>query len=215
MAKAKVMAKANGTTFVGVSDQNNRTIALMEPYKATIEIVGTAKLLFHCWNSAPPVTKVKGGASKTYDDLESYVMRDEKGRIVIPTVNFCASIREAGKSYPDPASPRKSMRDRLNAIVVPFNEYGVMVSVDPKNTKHWDFVDSRRACIQRAGITRQRPGLFEGWKTTFEVMVLAPDYLQPEKLHEIIESAGKFQAIGDFRPSHGRYRVTSFQISKI
>ena len=211
--------KVKDTDFVGATSGANNLIELSEPYLATITVTGTADMLMHCWNNAAVAEKAaakKNSVTKKTDDLESYVLRDEKGKIVMPTLNFCACIREAGKSFADPTSPRKSMKDRLKAIIIPDAKFGVMVSsASGKECKDWDFVDSRRVVIQRAGITRNRPGFYEGWKITFKIQILEPEYLSPAKLHEIVEAAGKFQGLGDFRPTFGRFRVTYFETSKI
>jgi hypothetical protein len=103
------------------------------------------------------------------------------------------------------------MHDLLKASVVPFEEFGVVN--DGKAT--WEFVDCRRVVIQRAGITRRRPAFFEGWTIEFKVQVLQPEYVSPSKLHDIISHAGQFCAIGDFRPTYGRFRIDSFNVSPI
>lgn len=100
------------------------------------------------------------------------------------------------------------MYDKLNSICVPYDEYALI----NEGVNTWDYLDARRVVIQRAGITRQRPGFNEGWTATFKIMVLAPDFLPPARLREIMDYAGKFQGIGDFRPSHGRFRVDGFSI---
>lgn len=203
-------AKKEATILQPVSNGAKNLIELSQPYRAKIQVVGTAKMLLHCWNNEAIAEKAaakKGSDTKKTDNIESYVLRDEKGRIVMPALNLCAGIREAGKSFPDPASPRKSLRDRLKAIIVPEIEYGLING----GVKDWDFVDMRRVVIQRAGITRSRPAFFEGWKIDFQIMILEPEYLQPARLFELLESAGKFQGLGDFRPSFGRYRVGKFE----
>lgn len=212
------MTRVKNTDFENVTNGAKNLIDLSAPYTATIEVTGTADMLMHCWNNEAVAEKAsakKNSAAKKTDDLETYVLRDNSGKIVMPTLNFCASIREAGKSFADPTSPRKSLKDRLKAILIPEEKYGVVVSVTGKECKDWDYVDSRRVVIQRAGITRRRPGFYEGWKITFKIQILEPEYLSPSKLQEIVEAAGKFQGLGDFRPTFGRFRVTSFSTKLI
>jgi len=203
--------KKDVEVFSGVSNDAENMILSEIPYRAVIELVGTEKLLMHCWSNAV-VSEKSGGkkntAKKKTDDIESYVLRDEKDRIVIPTLNFCAAIREAGKSFQDPTSPRKSLRDRLKAVIIPGEEYGLMNG----GVKAWDFIDARRVVIQRAGITRSRPGFEKGWTIKFEIIVLEPEYINKELLFSLVETAGKFQALGDFRPTFGRFRVNKFEI---
>lgn len=198
-------------TFANVSNGAKAIIDQSRPYVAEVEVTGTAKMLMHCWNIESIEEKAKAkknSTKKKTDDLESYVLRNDAGQIVMPTLNFCAAIREAGKSFADPTSPRKSMKDRLKAVIIPEQEFGLLND----GTTEWDFVDRRRVVIQRAGITRERPGFYEGWKITFRLVVLEPEYLQPEKLHELIDNAGKFQALGDFRPTFGRFRISRFEV---
>lgn len=205
----------NGHSIISpVSNGASDLIEIEREYIATVSITGTAKLLLHCWNIEAIEEKAnakKNSAKKKTDDLESYIQRDEKGRIVMHCKNFCASIRCAGKKYADPTSPRKSMHDLLKAIVQPYDE----VSLINDGTKAWEYVDRQRVVIQRAGITRSRPAFYEGWKMKFRVLVSEPEYLSPAKLHEIITRAGKLEGIGDFRPTYGRYRIDSFSIEEV
>lgn len=213
MAK-KATETEDGTVYGAVSNGAQNLIRLSEPYKAIVKIQGTEKLLLHSWNNEAIKAKSeakRGSAQKKTDDVENYVQRDEDGHIAIPTLNFCASIREAGRDYQDPSNPRKMFRDRLKAIVVPFKEWGKING----GVKKWEEEDSRRVVIQKAGITRTRPAFQKGWTIEFEIMVMAPEYLSPELLRNIIDVAGLFQAIGDFRPTYGRYRVESFRTEKV
>lgn len=204
----------NLTSFDPVSNGAKMLIEQSLPYRATVTVVGTAKMLMHCWNNESIAEKSgakKGSVQKKTDDIERYVLRDEKGRIIMPCLNFCAAIRCAAKSYADPTSPRKSMHDRVRAIVSPDAEFGVIND----NATTWDFVDMRRVVIQRAGITRSRPAFYEGWKITFSLMVREPEFLPESLLYEFIENAGKFQGLGDFRPTFGRFRIEKFETERM
>lgn len=206
------MAKAK-EVFAGVDNGAADLVQLGEPYTVEITVQGTSKMLMHCWNNASVAEKSaakKNSTVKKTDNLESYVLRDDEGKIVVPALNFCAAIREAGKSFSDPTSPRKSMKDRLKAIIIPDDEFGYMNG----GVTDWDFVDMRRVVIQRAGITRHRPGFYEGWEITFRIIVLEPEFLPLPKLVEIAESAGKFQGLGDFRPTFGRFRLANVTLIK-
>lgn len=200
--------KVTGFGPIGSEMKSPNFEKFQKPYTATIRVKGTSKMLLHCWSvkSTEEPLPPKGGKTKKTDDVESYVLRDAKKNIVMPTVNFCAAIRMAGKSYSDPASPRKSLHDRLKAIIIPVEENGIING----GTKDWDFIDARRVVIQRAGITRHRPAFFEGWEIVFKISVIAPEYLQPDLLYQLVADAGKFQGLGDFRPTFGRFVITSF-----
>lgn len=203
-----------GDIINNVSNGAKSMIDATMPYRAKVSITGTSTMLMHCWNNAAIKEKSeakKNSITKKTDDIENYVLRNDKGLIIVPALNFCAAIRMAAKSYPDPTSPRKSLHDRIKAIVVPDKEYGLMNG----GVKTWDFVDMRRVVIQRAGITRSRPAFAEGWSIEFTIMVIEPEFLSPALLSELISNAGKFHGIGDFRPTFGRFRIDSFIVENM
>lgn len=49
----------------------------------------------------------------------------------------------------------------------------------------------------------------------FEVVVLAPEYVRPDWLHDLITRAGRFIGLGDFRPDYGRFRMDTFQVKEL
>lgn len=204
----------NVNAISNVSNGAANLLEMQREYIAVVKITGDAPLLLHGWNIESIEEKAaakKNSAKKKTDDIENYVYRDEEGYIVMPTKNFCASIRTAGKKYPDPASPRKSMHDLLKAIVCPYSQEGRINN----GVKEWQYVDRQRVVVQRAGITRSRPAFFKGWTIEFEILVQEPEYLSPSLLHEIITRAGKLEGIGDFRPTYGRYRIDKFEVKEI
>ena len=52
--------------------------------------------------------------------------------------------------------------------------------------------------------------LFKEWECTFTIEVINED-LDKTILKEILESAGKFKGVWDFRPEFGRFIVTKFE----
>lgn len=174
------------------------------PYALSITVEGTAAFLFHRWNAEAVDEKAgaaKGSKAKKTDDVESYVMRDEKGGLAIPGEYFRQSIIHAAKYLQDPRSPRKSAMDLFKA--------GLIVSTEACSTGHktWDYLDKRRVQIQRNGINRTRPALLKGWRATFEIEVLLPEYIQRDVLLSVINNAGRLVGVGDFRPTYGRFMV--------
>lgn len=198
---ASVATKGNGKAF-----------DLSGGYTAGIRIVGVAPILFHRYDDVAVEAKgkaAKNSAEKKSDNVESYVYRTPGGDIGIPGTVFKAALREAGRSVQDPRSPRKSAMDLVKASiqVEPF--------IASLGTKEWDYIDRRRVVVQRAAITRHRPALAEGWNTDFQIVVLAPEYISPDWLHDLVTRAGRFVGIGDFRPDFGRFRMDRFEIKAL
>jgi hypothetical protein len=191
---------------------NGKKPDLSQGYVAAIEITGTAPLLFHRYDDVAVEAKgkaAKNSAEKKSDNVESYVYRTSDKELGIPGTVFKASLREAGRSVQDPRSPRKSAVDLVKAAiqVEPF--------IASLGKKDWDYIDRRRVVVQRSAITRHRPALAEGWKLKFQIVVLAPEYVSPDWLHDLVTRAGRFVGIGDFRPDFGRFRLDRFEVKSL
>lgn len=176
------------------------------PYRMTVGIVGTAPLLMHAWNIQAVDEKAKaakGSKAKKTDDIESYVYRDEDGHVGVPGMNFAASIQMAGKFMQDPRSPRKSAFDLCKAGVVPLTPVAPFQPL----AVTWDYEHAARVTVQRAGITRIRPAMREGWRLRFDLLVTTPEYLSPGVMAALVGNAGRLIGICDFRPTYGRFAV--------
>jgi len=56
-----------------------------------------------------------------------------------------------------------------------------------------------------------RPAFKKGWEAKFKILILDEDRLPQKALGEILEYAGKFVGIGDWRPHFGRFEVIEFK----
>ena len=195
------------TVLDPVSNDAMEDIDTTRPYVVEVGIEGSAAFLFHRWSVeavAEKAAAAKGSKSKKTDNLESYVYRTAEGNLAIPGEYFRQSIIHAAKFRQDPRSPRKSAMDLFKAGVVALDELCDVGQPD------WAYLDQRRVMIQRNGVTRQRPALTAGWKATARFLVNLPEYIAPAFLHAILTDAGRLIGVGDFRPTYGRFQVTSF-----
>jgi len=184
------------------------TIGLSEPYIVKVTIQGAADFLFHRWNPEAVDAKAsaaKGSKAKKTDDIESYVYRDDDGGLCIPGEYVRQAIIGAAKFRQDPRSPRKSAMDLYKAGVI------CLTNLAPLGTKDWDYEDRRRVVVQRNGVNRTRPAMKAGWKIEVELQVNLPEYIPQTDLLEVLTNAGRLIGVGDFRPSYGRFQVTSFE----
>lgn len=184
------------------------TIDYSQPYAVAVTVQGSADFLFHRWNAEAVDEKAaaaKNSKAKKSDDVESYVYRTENGELAIPGEYLRGAIIHAAKFRQDPRSPRKSAMDLFKAAIV------VTTPMASLGVSEWDYLDRRRVMIQRAGINRTRPAMRAGWRAQFDLMVLLPEYVDPNALRETIESAGRLIGIGDFRPTFGRFGIVNFE----
>lgn len=183
------------------------TIRASEPYIVTVQITGSADLLFHRWNAEAVDEKAKAAknsVAKKSDDVESYVYRGSDGRLALPGEYLRQSIITAAKFRQDPRSPRKSAMDLFKAGIAS------LTALASLGVEKWDYEDRRRVVIQRSGVNRVRPAMRAGWTATFEIMVLLPEYIGRADLNDTISAAGRLVGVGDFRPTFGRFQITKF-----
>ena len=208
------LEKTNGhvETIGQVSDDANLLIEMSAPYVVSVSVEGICPLLFHRWSNEDVAEKAaakKGSAAKKTDNVEAYVYRCPDGTIGIPGVYLKGAIagpQGAAKYRQDPRSSRKSALDLYKAGV------HVLTDVATLGKAEWDFLDQRRVTVQRAGITRTRPAMLAGWKATFELQVLTPEYIPPADLLAVVGEAGRLIGVADFRPTYGRFQVTAFDL---
>lgn len=203
------MAKA--TNIAPVSNDGEFIIDLSAPYRASVTIEGVVPILFHRWSVeavAEKAAAAKGSKGKKTDNIESYVYRTEDGELAIPGEYLRAAICSptgAAKYRQDPRSPRKSALDLYRAAII------VETHLATLGVKDWDFLDQRRVTVQRAGITRTRPAMNAGWRATFDMTVVLPEYVPPADLRDVLYNAGRLVGLGDFRPTYGRFDSIKFE----
>ena len=206
------MVTKNGgelTAIFPVGNGAEPDIDNIAPYVVEVTLQGNAPLLCHRWDSDAVDEKAKaakGSKTKKSDNVESYVYRTDDGEIGIPGSYICGAIATAAKSQQDPRSPRKSALDLLKAGVISLTECASL------GAKEWDYLDRRRVRVQQAAITRERPAFRPGWKLTYPLQVLLPEYISPTFLHQLVVDAGRFVGIADHRPTMGRFQVTHFEV---
>lgn len=202
--------KSNLKVVGEVTDGGNDVIEYGLPYAVHVTVEGTADLLFHRWNCESVDAKAKAAKNskaKKEDDIESYVWRDDKNHLCIPGEYFRQSVIHAAKFKQDPRSPRKSAMDLFKAGVVTLSPLSSLGKVD------WDYLDTRRVTVQRAGINRTRPAMKMGWKVNVDFQILTPEYIDPVLFQDVLNMAGRLVGVGDFRPTYGRFMITNYKVS--
>lgn len=178
------------------------------PYQVAVTIEGASDFLFHRWNTEAVNEKAKAAknsAAKKTDNIESYVYRMDDGTLAIPGEYFRQSIIHAAKFRQDPRSPRKSAMDLFKAGIIS------LTALAPLGKSEWDYLDTRRVMVQRAGVNRTRPAMKAGWQVSFDLLVNVPEYIDRNTLRETIEAAGRLIGLGDFRPTYGRFGIVRFE----
>ncbi len=145
---------------------------------------------------------------------------NESGQVVIPTENIMRALMEAGAMVPVPGGKlRKTFKSQSQSGIMP-REIGwpLLIGGNPVKVdtgrllKEADFAVHRKAAnelgfslyLKRARIgqskhIRVRPR-FDEWAATGE-LVVTDDQITEAVLADILEMAGKYKGLGDWRPS--------------
>jgi hypothetical protein len=173
----------------------------------SVKIVGTKPLLMHAPTGLGDKPKLRRGEHlDPRVEAESYLYKNEKGQIVIPSVNVKACIREAGRNY-----RVRGRRTTFAAIIragLDIKPYPYI----PLIHNGW-IVDARPVVVQRNRIMRARPR-FDEWALGFQIINSDPTIIHQDTLRKILEDAGKYYGLGDFRPEFGLFKVEKFEVGQ-
>ena len=215
-------SNGNGRANPGITGlgavTNDAEPVIGEPFTIHLRIEGTADLLFHRYSADEVEEKAnaaKGSRAKKTDNVESYVYRNANNQICMPGRYLQRALQEAGRFQQDPRSPRKSALDLCKAGLIVTPQLAPMIPVGKDTpSQDWDYLDRQRVVVQRSAVTRVRPAFTEGWRVDMEITSLLPEYLTPAFVRKLADDAGRFIGLADFRPTYGRYSITSWEVRK-
>lgn len=174
---------------------------MIERYRVIIR--GTRPLLQHRF-------VVAGGRRSTTwptpdAEAESGLYRNEAGVIYEPSSHIEGSLTKAAGEFKVPGKARKSYREFVTS--------GLLVEPEQIPHKNQTWVTDARLVVvpaTRGRVMRGRPRLNE-WGLEFSLVNLDPANLTQPQIREILEAAGQFKGIGDYRPKFGLFEVLSFE----
>src|SRR4030042_169122 len=171
----------------------------METFQVTIE--GLAPLLQHRFTGGgelPPDAKQKSGAQDYSGDAEKALYRMEDGTIYQPAEHIERAMPKAASNFQITGKGKKTYKDLVNSAIL----------IDPVFIPHQISkyeIDIRAVRVQRARVVRQRP-IFPKRKLCFQV-IITESQLPGKVAKEILDYAGRYVGIGDYRPKFGRFQV--------
>ncbi len=166
-----------------------------------ISVKGTSSLLLHKF--VVEDSKISKKKKKVYvpeEEAEKVCYRTEDGQIYIPSTHFKGCMIKSAVDFI--YSGRKTYKEYIKSGIF-FKEKEIILTPQEYS------ISNLPVFISRARIMRSGPE-FKECECTFTIEVINED-LDKSILKEILESAGKFQGVGDFRPEYGRFKVVSFE----
>lgn len=129
---------------------------------------------------------------------------DKKLGIYEPSEHIWGSMIKAAVNFQIPGKGKKTYKDLIKSAII------IEPDKIPLGKKEPDEIDKRPVVIRGSRIVRQRPMMKEGWELSFTVNIL-DEQLPAEAVKRILEHAGRFVGIGDFRPRFGRFIIERFK----
>lgn len=170
-----------------------------------VKIRGTCDYLQHKRPLDEEKVSKKSGEVDHSQDWKSAVYQDNKIGCYIPSKQLRASLVKSAVDFPiGGKGGRKTYKDMVNATIE------VIPDKIPLGKKKPDYIHEEWVKIQRNQILRNRPAFKEGWEAEFTLLVL-DEQMPVDKLKEILENAGRFRGIGDWRPHFGRFEIVEFK----
>jgi hypothetical protein len=179
---------------------------MTEKIKVTIE--GITPILFNRFRDIAIEGKSKkrtGAMAET--DIEDKLYLDEK-KVQLPSVYIKNSITEASKQFKI-VGKGKSTYSKLVASTVDIEPF--MIELDAG--KYEVFRISAVNPMTKGRMMTERPR-FNKWKASFEI-ILNDAAIPVSVMNEILEHAGRYVGIGDWRPEKkgmfGKFMIVSFK----
>jgi len=169
-----------------------------------VSVEGIVPLLMN--NPASMATQ-KTGKQAVYDpqtEADIRLYKNADGQVCVPSTHVLAALRESGGDFKIPGKGKKTFKKVL---------YGLL-RVSPEQIPlvyegDWE-IDARHVVINKARVMKWRPK-FNKWRLDFKITTVTEDSIYPGTVRGILESAGTFNGVGDFRPLFGLFKVTSFK----
>ena len=171
----------------------------MEKYK--VRIKGERALLMNACHLEANTQRSKDYNSEK--EAEKAMYRDAKGNIGVPSLCILSCLRESAKNFRVPGRGRKTFKDYIYA--------GLRIEPEfiPLIAENGYEIDLRPVVVQRSRIMRARPK-FNDWCLEFVVEIIDP-IVTPDSLKQILEDAGKYNGLLDFRPLFGLFLLEIFK----
>ena len=185
-------------------------------YNVTIK--GTHTMLLHKYTPATvsePKTRVnRGKDSANYaDDL------NKEGQVIMPWDNIFACLFDGSKGM----KKGKTAVTRIVYTSLAITDLEPLVLVEEKPVtidliRENDWLYSKGAVISGRRIDRVRTAIPEGWELSFGIVTKPNNILSTEDIQTIVENAGLYAGLGDWRPSapkkpgpYGTFEVIKFE----
>lgn len=179
--------------------------------KIEVEIKGETPYLMHAFSMKKAEDKetIRPGVGDYSGEIEESLYRLPDKKIYVPSTQIQGCLMEAGKNFQIPGKRKSTYSGLIGGLV--------MITPDAIVMSPQTFtIDSRAVVVPatKGRVVRNRPK-FTDWSLKFVIENLEPEQIPNSTLKKILDYAGSYVGIGDFRPRKkgpfGRFIVSKFK----
>jgi predicted RNA-binding protein (virulence factor B family) len=177
-----------------------------------VRVRGISPLLLHrnSFEMEKLLAKARNNEAKQKVEEENYhlyLYLDGDGRPYVPDIMLQRAFIEAAKEFQQQGKRKKTYKNIVAGGFVNINEPEIPI-ISQSGYKP----DKRFVKVQKNRVLRVRPR-FDDWELEFTITI--DESIDHEVVKKIIEHAGAYIGIGDFRPTcsgpFGRFEILEFQ----
>ena len=172
-----------------------------------VVIKGTRPLLMHSTAGMlkPKSNKVKSSEHDPIEEAKDCLYLNDAKKICVPSMAVLSAMRKAATQLKKAGAGKKTLKD--------FVFSGLQIEPDMIELPDQKYdVDIRPVVIMRSRIMRARP-LFKNWELSFKVNIIDEQTWDAGMVRQVLEEAGKYQGLLDFRPLFGTFAVESAKVN--
>lgn len=179
----------------------------MKKYNITLK--GTTPLLFNRFIDASIQSKTKKRSGSTKEiNIEDKLYRDGNGKICVPSTWIYGCLVESAKSFKIVGKSKATYSKLVGSTVQVFPD---MFEVKPQEYEPYTISAVNPMTKGRMMVTRPK---LDKWEIAFAI-VFNEDDIPVEVMKNIIDNAGNYVGIGDWRPAKkgqfGKFIVEKFE----
>jgi hypothetical protein len=180
--------------------------------KINVTIQGITPILFNRFRD----TAIEGKSKKRTgameeSDIEDKLYKDENGKVQLPAVYLKNAITESAKQFKI-VGKNKATYSKIVGSSVEVQPFYIELDVG----KYEVFRISAVNPMTKGRMMTERPK-FDKWSATFQI-ILNDNQVDVSVMNEILEHAGKYVGVGDWRPEKkgmfGKFMITSYKVEK-
>lgn len=172
-----------------------------------VKIKGVKPLLMHSTfaMTLPKSKKVKSSEHDVDEEAALCLYFNDKKEISVPSMPILACMRKAATQLKKAGSGKKTLKDFV------FSGLQIEPDMIPLTPQEYE-VNVQMVRVGSARIPRARP-LFKDWSLEFVIRIVDEQTWDAGTVRQVLEDAGKFQGILDFRPLYGLFEIEKMTLN--